>query len=362
MPPAILTVMKMQRRHFLALAGAAALAGCERPRPGNSPPGKSLRVVLYDLKSGQEIGNKTTSPLPQRPGFRIRPHPSFGFIDAANSDVRLIEADNAKVHNLEAGLSGVVWFQPAACLAGAEYKTVLVDLAQNKVVWSNTDHDPSAERVVAGGVVLVPQREGLSALDLSNGKTLWNEKGLGSPSILQASQDQAIVGLFHLNRVEFRNLQSGQLTGKIELPNAGAIPSEAIVLGDLLLLACPRVGIFAYRDAKPIWQVKLKEEQYSPRLLGGDSSVCLLELDSDQEVQALVSNSGKKLWSGPSVRFDGYGFAGGVWVNRFMDLKTHGVELLACAAQTGKSLWKKQLPANQWISVNDRRVAVLSEV
>ena len=347
----------MRRRHFLALAGAAALVGCERP--GKAPVGKSLRVVLYDLKSGQEIGNKTTPPLAQRPSFRSRPHPSFGFIDAANSDVRLIEADNARVHPLEAGLSGVVWFRPDACVASGDHKTVLVDLTKEKVVWSNSDHQGFGDRVVGDGVVLVPQEDALAGLDLSTGKTLWNEHGLGRPSVLRISKGQAVVGLYHLNRVEFRELQSGKVTRSIELPNAGAIPCDAAVQGELVLLACPRVGIFAYRAGKLVWQLKLKEEEYLPRIMGTDSSVCLVV--PDLAVQALSTESGKKMWSGPMAAFDGYALAGGVWVARRFP-GPGAFELTAWDARTGKSLWSKPLPGPQWISVNDRRVAVLSEV
>ena len=230
------------------------------------------------------------------------------------------------------------------------------------MTWTNSDHEASGELVVAdAGVVLVPQMGALAALDLSSGKTLWNESGLGSPSILRATKDQAVVGLRHLNRVEFRDLKTGKLTGKIEIPNPGAIPSEAAVVGDLLLLACPRIGIFAYRADKLVWQVKLKEEQYWPRLLGANSSLCLIMPNGDEEVQALTLKEGKKAWSGPIVYSDGYGLAADVWVTRRLDPKTRVVELGGSDANTGKSLWKKQLPGPHWISVNDKRVAVLSE-
>lgn len=352
----------MLRRDFLRSGlwlGASALAGCQRPK--SSAGGKVFRIIHLDLKTGQEIANKTSAP--QSDGlsyFLSRPNPAFGFVEVSQKSVRLIEADSAKVHPLEPGLIRTAWFQVNACVAGNDEKTVLVDLGQNKIVWTNSDRTASAaERIVSdAGVVLLAHRGGVLAIDLKSGKTIWKDGSLGSPGFLRIWKDQAVVGLFHSNRIEFRNLKTGKVSGKLELPGRAAIPGDARMAGDTLLVACPRHALYAYREGKLVWQFKLKESEYYPRILAGDGSVCFFEPEYHTGVHALDVQSGKKLWSGPTPEDNDYTMAGGLWLARH-PIKAGG--LIAREARTGKVLWTKEMLFQQ-LCVNDRRVALLGEV
>lgn len=345
----------MQRREFLAALGALALVGCERPGPGGG--GTAYVVTLYDLKSGQEIGKKTTEPLPKLSIFRTRPQPAIGFI-ASTPHGYLIEADSGKVHHFDAD-GAAVWHRPDACVVFNNQATMLVDLAQSKTVWTNSDYQATGARVVGDDVVLLPHRGGVAALDLNTGKTRWDETKLGTPSFLAIHGGQAIITPYHLNRVEFRDLKTGKPGQAIELP-VGAIPSEAILAGDTLVVACPRQGYFAYRGNKLLWQGKLKQEEYYPTFPGADSSLVFLSTDGD-EVLALDAATGKQLWKGPVVLGSGCVLAGGVLVDLGRALKGQTeAELSAREAGTGKVMWTKKVNPGQTLCVDDKRVALLN--